>query len=132
MTRLPLLLVCFAFTALADVPPADSQGCQSKSVGDSCKRDDGSAGTCVTSTCSRNDYSGGMPPKRAQYECVKCGAATATPAPAPTPEPAPPTTNTVSSPPAEPDKKNTCAAMPGESLAALSLVLLGLRRSRRA
>lgn len=116
MTRTPLLVVLFAFTALADIPPQDSSGCRDKNAGASCKRDDGSDGTCATSTCSKNDYSGGVPPKQVTYECLKCGASA--------PQPS------VSSPPAEPDKasKNTCAAMPGESIAALSLLLLALRR----
>ena len=134
MTRTPLLVVLFAFTALADIPPQDSSGCRDKNAGASCKRDDGSDGTCATSTCSKNDYSGGVPPKQVTYECLKCGAS----APQPSVSSPQPSANSpqpgVSSPPAEPDKasKNTCAAMPGESLAALSLLLLALRRSRRA
>ncbi len=71
---LSLLFVMMAGAAWADVPPADSIGCRDKKAGESCKRDDGSAGVCATSTCSRNDYSEGPPPKTVTYECLKCSA----------------------------------------------------------
>lgn len=106
MNRLPLLLTVVAFTALADVPPPNTADCQSKSAGVACKKDDGAAGVCVTAKCSRNDYSGGVPPKTVTYDCLQCGDA-----------------------PEEP-KKSSCAAVPGGSLAALGLVLLAARRRR--
>ncbi len=112
MNRLIVVVVMLASAAFADVPPADSTGCREKKVSDACKRDDGSDGSCLASTCSRNDYSGGIPPKSVQFECLKCGAA-----PAPAPAPA--------------EKKNSCATIPGESLAALAIVLGALRRTRR-
>lgn len=108
MNRLPLLLALLSLTALADVPPANSIGCREKTAGATCKKDDGTDGVCVTDTCSRNDYSGGVPPKTVTYECLRCGDA-------PTP------------PPAE-AKKGSCAAAPAGSLAVLGLLLLGRRR----
>lgn len=108
MTRLVGLLALFAGAAWADIPPADTSGCGGKTAGESCKKDDGSEGSCVKSTCSRNDYSNGPPPTSVQYECLKCGAAVAAPAP---------------------EKKSSCAAVPAGSLLAL-VVVLSRRRSR--
>lgn len=107
MTRLPLLLALLSLTALADVPPANSIGCREKSAGAACKTDDGSDGVCVTATCSRNDYSEGVPPKTVTYDCLRCDTAPA--------------------PPAD-QKKGSCAAVPAGSLATLGLLLLGRRR----
>ena len=88
MKRLALSLMLLSFPALADIPPADSVGCREKTAGAACKRDDQSEGTCVTATCSKNDYSGGIPPKTVSYDCLKCGTAVVAPTPAPAPAPA--------------------------------------------
>ncbi|MDP1822662.1 MAG: hypothetical protein Q8L48_05455 [Archangium sp.] len=109
MTRLVGVLALLASAAWADIPPADTSGCGGKTAGETCKKDDGSEGSCVKATCSRNDYSNGPPPTSVQYECLKCGAAVAAPAP---------------------EKKNSCAAVPAESVLALLLVVLSRRRSR--
>jgi hypothetical protein len=111
MTRLVGLLALFAGVAWADIPPSDTSGCGGKTAGESCKKDDGSEGSCVKSTCSRNDYSNGPPPTSVQYECLKCGAAVAATAPAP-------------------EKKSSCAAVPSGSVLALLVVVLSRRRSR--
>jgi hypothetical protein len=106
MTRAMWVVVLLAGVAWADIAPSDVSGCNGKSAGDSCKRDDGSAGSCAKSTCSRNDYSNGPPPTQVSYECLLCGAA--------------------ASPP--PEKKQSCSMMPAEAMGLLALVFL--RRSR--
>ena len=58
--------------ARADVAPPNLGGCQDKKAGDACKTDDGKDGYCKTSTCSRNDYSQGTPPRSVDYECLLC------------------------------------------------------------
>ena len=65
------LLACLAW---ADIPPKDSQGCRTAKVGAKCKTDDQKPGSCVKSTCSRNDYSEGPPPKIVTVECLVCAA----------------------------------------------------------
>jgi hypothetical protein len=116
LARLMVLAVSAAAAlAWADVPPRDSIGCREKALGDACKRDDGSTGTCVKDTCTRNDYSNGPPPKQVPYDCLRC-AAEAVP----------------SAPPAEAaPKKSSCAAVTDLSLAALGAWLV-LRRRRPA
>ncbi|HMY15185.1 MAG TPA: hypothetical protein PKA58_02600 [Polyangium sp.] len=69
----------FAGTALADVPPENSAGCMGKVANDACQKDNMSAGSCVTETCSRLDYSMGTPPTTVQYECLLCNGAAPTP-----------------------------------------------------
>lgn len=69
----------FALAALltvahADVPPANTEGCSGKAAGDACTTDAGEDGGCVTSTCSRLDYSNGTPPTSVDYECLLCDA----------------------------------------------------------
>ena len=110
MTRLAVVLVVLARVAWADIPPPDSSGCRDTTAGASCKRDDGSDGTCATSTCSRNDYSNGPPPKRVSYDCLKCLTAVVAPAP--------------------PEKKATCATIPAELMAGLAALVFFRRRSR--
>ena len=95
----------FASAAWADIPSPDSSGCRGKTAGATCKRDDGSDATCVASTCSRNDYSNGPPPKSVQYECLEC-----LPGPAPA------------------QKKESCSAVPAQTIGLLALVLLRRRR----
>lgn len=75
MRRLAAGVVLLACAAWGDIPPRDTSGCRDKKNGAVCKRDDGKAGVCATSTCSRNDYSNGPPPKSVQYECLVCAAA---------------------------------------------------------
>ncbi|MEW5742287.1 MAG: hypothetical protein AB1938_25445 [Myxococcota bacterium] len=110
------VLVLSASTAWADIPPPDVSGCNGKEVGAACRRDDGSPGACAKSTCTRNDYSEGPPPKTVNYECLRC---TAGAAPAPVPDAG--TTE---------GKKSSCTAAPALSLAALTAWLLVRRRKR--
>ena len=119
MRRL-LLLTLLALPALADVPPSDTAGCGGKQESDACETDAKTAGSCVKSTCSKNDYSQGVPPKSVTYECLKCVSSAAAPAPAPAP---------VETPKKE-EKKSSCAAMPADAVMGLGALLL-LRRRRR-
>jgi hypothetical protein len=72
--RLLLAAALLASAAWADIPPIDSQGCRDAKAGAKCQTDAKKAGTCVKSTCSRNDYSEGPPPKSVAYECLVCAA----------------------------------------------------------
>jgi hypothetical protein len=112
-------VLCLAATARADIPPPNSADCATKAVGDRCKKDDGTMGTCESSTCSRNDYSQGIPPKSVSYECKKCGDGAAPVAVAP-----------VADAGVAPGKKSGCAAAPGLALLALG-AWLGVRRRAR-
>ncbi|MBK9261765.1 MAG: hypothetical protein IPM54_18435 [Polyangiaceae bacterium] len=67
-----LASVATTSVAFADVPPPDTYGCNMKAAGDACEKDDGSAGTCVTSTCTKLDYSDGSPPGTIEYDCLIC------------------------------------------------------------
>lgn len=75
MKRLTAAAGLLATLAWADIPPRDSSGCRDAKVGSKCKTDDAKAGTCVKSTCSRNDYSEGPPPKTVTVECLVCASA---------------------------------------------------------
>ena len=47
------------------------------------------AGTCVADTCSRLDYSQGVPPRSVLRDCMRCQAGAPPPPPPPIVEPAP-------------------------------------------
>jgi hypothetical protein len=64
-------LAAGATPVLADVISDEEAVCRDKSEGSLC-RALGKAGRCTKSTCSRNDYSDGVPPKTVQSECVVC------------------------------------------------------------
>ncbi len=65
------LVAAFPTAASADIISDEEAGCRSKNEGDACKiRDED--GTCAKSTCARNDYSEGAPPKTKQVECLIC------------------------------------------------------------
>lgn len=102
MTRLLALLCLVASAALADVPPPDSSGCNGKQAGASCKNDQDKPGSCVAAKCTRNDYSGGVPPKSVEYDCLRCTG------------------------PAE--KSSSCASVPGEAMFGLAALAFTLRR----
>jgi len=142
----------FVGTVRADLPPPeDVQVCSTSKVGDACEAE-GKSGTCVTQSCSRLDYSGGVPPKSVSYDCLRCdpsGAASPTPeptpepSPEPTPEPKPEASDPTPAPevvetPAEKssdavpvESKGACSVV-GETVpGSLALVLLALVRRRR-
>lgn len=111
----PLLLcatLLLASTTWADIPPPDTSSCRDKQAGAACQTDEGKAGTCEASKCSRLDYSNGTPPSSVEYECLRCAATTAQ-----APEPKPATTS--------------CSAVPGPWLAATALWAGWLSRRKR-
>lgn len=66
--------------AMADLISDEEGECRAKKEGDACEAG-GEAGTCQKSTCSRNDYSEGVPPKTKQVECLICTPGAAPPEP---------------------------------------------------
>ena len=83
--RLPALALvmaasfgAFSTPARADMPPKEAYPCRALRVGDACTFGDGKKSTCIKSTCSKLDYSKGVPPGSVDYECVICDTRTAT------------------------------------------------------
>ncbi|MCB9703812.1 MAG: hypothetical protein H6711_18085 [Myxococcales bacterium] len=64
-------LLAAAPAAADEAPPPSNTVCDGKKAGDPCEFD-GIKGACVTDTCSRLDYSGGVPPESVSYECLRC------------------------------------------------------------
>ncbi|HEX8437138.1 hypothetical protein, partial [Archangium sp.] len=69
-----LAALSLASSALADVPPPNMEGCYNQEAGAKCKTDNGADGTCQKKTCSRLDYSNGVPPGSIDYDCLLCAA----------------------------------------------------------
>lgn len=65
------LLALAPSVAQADIISDEEANCRSQKAGDACTIA-GEAGTCQKSTCARNDYSEGVPPKTKQVECMVC------------------------------------------------------------
>lgn len=130
MKRFVWALVISSTAAWADIPPSDTRDCGSKTAGAACTRDDGSAGVCRAETCSKNDYSEGVPPKRKNYPCLRCGFGDAPPT-APAAPAEPPTAAPAAPPTGGPAAEKKCNVSP-ELLTPLSLLALALssRRSR--
>jgi len=61
-----------ASSALADVPPPDTEGCNGKAAGNACETDEAVAGACKDSTCTILDYSMGTPPVSKDVPCLVC------------------------------------------------------------
>jgi uncharacterized protein (TIGR03382 family) len=76
-------LMSIATIARADLVPPNVVGCRDKAPGAACQLPEGGDGTCQTSTCTRHDYSQGIPPRSVPYDCLLCKPAPAAPAPAP-------------------------------------------------
>ena len=85
--------------AWADVISEEEDQCRAKNEGDACSVGD-EAGRCAKDSCSRNDYSEGVPPKTISVECLICKTGEA-PKPAEVPEAKPATSGgcTLGSPP---------------------------------
>lgn len=66
-----LTLSFFSLPMFADIILPDRAACQDKKADESCKVD-GKDGICMTTTCSRLDYSQGTPPRSVAYECLVC------------------------------------------------------------
>jgi hypothetical protein len=63
-----LAVLLFPAASRADVAPPDL--CDD--LGASCTTATGEAGRCQQTTCTRNDYSEGTPPRQVEYECNRC------------------------------------------------------------
>lgn len=57
--------------AAADVISPEEDVCRDAEVGETC-RTSGVRGTCQLTTCYRNDYSEGTPPRTIEVECMRC------------------------------------------------------------
>lgn len=72
MNRLVLLFsLASATVARADLVISQESVCRDLKPGAACRGDFGE-GVCTSSTCTRNDYSEGVPPKLKVVECLKC------------------------------------------------------------
>lgn len=73
--RMVALVAVLAVPALADILPDEVALCRGKGAGASCTTGDGQSGTCVETSVSRPDYSGGIPPKYTPVKMLACVAA---------------------------------------------------------
>ncbi len=132
------LVASFPSVALADVISDEEGQCRSKNEGDACEIG-GAEGACAKSTCARNDYSEGVPPKVKQVECMICEVGKA-PAAAEEPEakadakeaakePAPKSEAKDDGPAAKKPKSSSCTV--GGSAPAFGFMLLALAFVRR-
>lgn len=108
-----------------EAPPLENIVCSSNKAGEACEVQ-GVAGTCVADTCSRLDYSQGVPPRSVLRDCMRCQVGA---------PPAPPPPAIVAPAPAAPAASTSgCNIASGTSLAPLLLLLfaplLGRRRAR--
>ncbi len=108
-----------------EAPPLENIVCGSNKAGEACEVQ-GVAGTCVADTCSRLDYSQGVPPRSVLRDCMRCQVGA---------PPAPPPPAIVAPAPAAPAASTSgCRVASGTSMAPLLLLLLapllGRRRAR--
>jgi hypothetical protein len=68
-----LVALGFAGSARADIISDEEAQCRSAAEGDACTLGS-TPGVCTKSTCSRNDYSDGPPPKTVTSDCFVCVA----------------------------------------------------------
>ena len=112
-----------------EAPPLENIVCSSNKVGEACEVH-GVAGTCVADTCSRLDYSQGVPPRSVLRDCMRCQAGAPPPPPPAIVEPAP----AAPAPAAPAASTSGCHVASGTSMAPLLLLLLapllGRRRAR--
>lgn len=112
-----------------EAPPLENIVCGSNKAGEACEVH-GVAGTCVADTCSRLDYSQGVPPRSVLRDCMRCQAGAPPPPPPPIVEPAP----AAPAPAAPAASTSGCHVASGTSMAPLLLLLLapllGRRRAR--
>lgn len=128
-TALTLASIVFASsTASADLIDPSEDACAGKKQGQACDADGvGGEGHCAASTCSRNDYSEGTPPKSVDYDCVVCKPGAA-------PEAKSDSKPVASSEGDKPKNKSGCAVGPNPvSLASLAagLLVIGFVTRRR-
>lgn len=136
-----LLALIFPLTLPAsaradEAPPLADIVCGSNRAGEACEVN-GAAGTCVADTCTRLDYSQGVPPREVQRECMRCQVV-APPAPAAAPgaaAPVPAAPAPAAPAPAAPaaTASSGCRVAPGTTVAPFLLLLFApLLRRRRA
>lgn len=71
----PLLIIALlAAPAFADIITEEVAVCRGKSAGAACTTGEGQAGTCVETSVTRPDYSGGVPPTYKQVKMLACVA----------------------------------------------------------
>jgi hypothetical protein len=115
-----LLLISTA--ARADLVPPNLVDCRDKAPGAACRQPDGGDGTCQPSTCTRHDYSQGIPPRSVPYDCLLCR-----PAPAEKPAPVAPAPQAAPVPASEPSSR--CDSTASAGLLALAAALTRRRPS---
>lgn len=72
MNRLLLAAaLALAPAVLADLVVPQESACRELKAGAACRGEFGE-GVCTASTCTRNDYSEGVPPKQKVVDCLKC------------------------------------------------------------
>ena len=107
----PLLaLLALTTIARADIPPSNSEQCSGKTAGTACTLDEGGAGHCEETTCSRARRDG-----ESTYACTLCVAG------------APPSDTKTTAP-----KRGSCAAGGADTVLALGAAVTLLLRRRRA
>ena len=72
--RFLVLVAVLAVPAFADILPEEVATCRNKAAGSPCTTGDGHAGTCIETSISRPDYSGGVPPTYRPVQMLTCVA----------------------------------------------------------
>jgi hypothetical protein len=68
------LTALLAVPAFADIIPEEVAVCRGQAAGAACTTPEGHAGTCVETSVTRPDYSGGVPPTYKQVKMLSCVA----------------------------------------------------------
>ena len=123
----------FAGVARADLVPPNFVDCRDKAAGAACRLPEGGEGTCQAATCTRNDYSHGIPPRSVAYECLLCKPSSAPPAsPAQEPPPAPAPEKSAEAVPPAPQpvpESSRCDTSASVGVFALAAAMIRRRRS---
>lgn len=72
--RLFVLVAVLAVPAFADIIPEEVATCRNKAAGSACTTGEGHAGTCIETSITRPDYSGGVPPTYKAVKMLTCVA----------------------------------------------------------
>lgn len=72
--RILFLVAVLAGPAFADIIPEEVATCRNKASGAACTTGEGHAGTCIETSISRPDYSGGVPPTYKAVKMLTCVA----------------------------------------------------------
>lgn len=68
------MVAVLAVPAFADIIPEEVATCRNKAAGAACTTGEGHAGTCIETSITRPDYSGGVPPTYKQVKMLTCVA----------------------------------------------------------